>query len=88
MGIYLPFFRAHAHIDAKRREPWLFEKDITRRIRKAIRERQALLPFWYTAFHEHTKTGIPVIRPLFMEFPAETATFDIDHEFLIGTFMV
>lgn len=83
-GIYLPFFRAHAHIDTKRREPWLFDKDVMKKIREAIRERQSMMPFWYTVFYEHSKTGAPVIRPLFMEFPTETATFDIDNELLIG----
>lgn len=53
-------------------------------IRSAIRERQSLLPFWYTLFYEHTKTGAPVIRPLFMEFPKETETYEIDYEFLLG----
>lgn len=24
LGAYYPFFRAHAHHDTKRREPWLF----------------------------------------------------------------
>lgn len=59
-----------------------------RKIREAVRERQAMMPFWYTVFYEHTKTGAPVIRPLFMEFPTETATFDIDNELLIGAFVI
>lgn len=42
------------------------------------------MPYWYTLFYEHTKTGAPVIRPLFMEFPTETETFDIDNELLVG----
>jgi mannosyl-oligosaccharide alpha-1,3-glucosidase len=32
-GIFYPFFRAHAHLDAKRREPWLFGDEATDRIR-------------------------------------------------------
>ncbi len=24
LGAYYPFFRGHAHLDTKRREPWLF----------------------------------------------------------------
>lgn len=24
LGTYYPFFRGHAHLDTKRREPWLF----------------------------------------------------------------
>lgn len=28
LGAYYPFFRAHAHHDTKRREPWLFGYDL------------------------------------------------------------
>ncbi|KAK6017773.1 glycosyl hydrolase, family 31 [Ostertagia ostertagi] len=45
-GAFQPFFRAHAHIDTKRREPWLFSKPTLDAIRQAIRRRYALLPYW------------------------------------------
>ena len=32
-AIFYPFFRAHAHLEAKRREPWLFGEEATNRIR-------------------------------------------------------
>lgn len=54
------------------------------KMRAAVRERQSLLPLWYTLFYEHTKTGAPIIRPLFMEFPKERETFEIDDQFLLG----
>ena len=61
-GAYQPFFRAHAHLDTKRREPWLLPETNMAVIRKAIRERYALLPFWYTMFYRAHQTGIPVMR--------------------------
>lgn len=36
LGALLPFFRGHAHLDAKRREPWLFGDESTAIIRDAI----------------------------------------------------
>lgn len=47
VGAFQPFFRAHAHIDCKRREPWLFSDETKNAIRKAIRQRYAFLPYWY-----------------------------------------
>jgi hypothetical protein len=38
-----PFFRAHAHHDSKRREPWLFGEPHTSHLRKAV-----LARFYYT----------------------------------------
>ncbi len=60
-GAYLPFFRAHAHLDTKRREPWLFEDKYKNLMREAIRHRYALLPYWYTLFHEASKSGSPIV---------------------------
>ncbi|XKL63534.1 hypothetical protein PGB90_005898 [Kerria lacca] len=83
-GVYLPFYRAHSHIDTKRREPWLMGNETMHLIRNAIRERQSLMPLYYTLFYEHMQTGAPVIRPLVMEFPKEKETFDIDDQLLLG----
>ena len=46
---YTPFFRGHAHHDAKRREPWSFGEPTTSYIRRAIADRYALLPYWSRA---------------------------------------
>ena len=50
VGTFYPFFRGHAHLETNRREPWLFGEPATSRIRAAIRERYALLPYVYTLF--------------------------------------
>ena len=81
---YQPFFRAHAHLDTRRREPWLqppVNKEVTR---EAIRSRYRLLPYWYSVFHENEATGMPVMRPLWVEFPKEKETFKMDDIFMIG----
>lgn len=84
MGIYYPFFRGHAHLDSPRREPWLFGQETTLRIRTAIRERYALLPYMYTLFRHANLTGQPIMRPLWFEFPDSEDTFAVDQEFLLG----
>lgn len=82
-GAFQPFFRAHAHLDTARREPWLFGEDNMVLIRSAVRQRYALLPFWYTAFYHSHRHGVPVMRPLWMEYPEDTTTFAIDDQYLI-----
>lgn len=85
VGAWLPFYRSHAHIDTKRREPYLFPDDVQNRIRFALKLRYAHLPYWYTLFFEHERTGDPVIRPLFYHFPQEADTYDLDHQLMAGT---
>jgi len=62
VGIFMPFFRAHAHIDTKRREPYLLEEPHKSTVRDLLRLRYSLLPVWYTAFHTASTRGIPVLR--------------------------
>ncbi|XP_034037759.1 neutral alpha-glucosidase AB isoform X2 [Thalassophryne amazonica] len=83
-GAYQPFFRAHAHLDTPRREPWLFGPENTALIREAIRQRYTLLPYWYQLFYQAHRTGQPIMRPLWVEYPQDPATFAIDDQFLIG----
>ncbi|KAF3149906.1 hypothetical protein TWF569_004825 [Orbilia oligospora] len=83
-GIWYPFFRAHAHIDAKRREPYLTGEPYTSIIRDAIRLRYALLPAWYTAFHRASRDGMPIIRPNFVVHPDDEEGFAIDDQAYIG----
>mmetsp|Transcript_3080 Transcript_3080/g.3314 ORF Transcript_3080/g.3314 Transcript_3080/m.3314 type:complete len:99 (+) Transcript_3080:1250-1546(+) len=45
LATFYPFCRAHAHIETHRREPWLFGKDVTLKIRSALRMRYQLLPY-------------------------------------------
>jgi len=85
LGAFYPFFRGHAHLDTKRREPWLFGEPYTSIIREAIRTRYALLPFWYTLFHINNQTGAPLVRPLWVDFPKDETIFDLDDSFLVGS---
>ena len=59
-------------------------QDATRRIRDAIRQRYVLLPYIYTLFRHANTTGVPVMRPLWFDFPEESAAFAIDDEFMLG----
>lgn len=84
-GSWQPFFRAHAHIDTKRREPWLFGGEVLGRIRKSVATRYSYLPYWYTLFFESHLTGAPVMRPLWVEYPEDTNTFAMEDQWMVGS---
>ncbi|KAI9812676.1 MAG: hypothetical protein M1826_002777 [Phylliscum demangeonii] len=83
-GAFYPFFRAHAHIDARRREPYLADERHRAIITRAIRLRYQLLPAWYTAFHDASTDGIPILRPQYHVFPHDERGFAIDDQFYVG----
>ncbi|GLB37956.1 putative glycosyl hydrolase 31 family protein [Lyophyllum shimeji] len=85
VGAFAPFFRAHAHIDTKRREPFLLDQPYKGIIRDVLRLRYTMLPIWYTAFRETSVTGLPVLRPHYVMFPKDQGGFNIDDQYFIGS---
>jgi len=83
-GAFQPFFRAHAHIETKRREPWVFGEPTTSILRHAVMRRYQFLPLWYTLFFEGTFSGLPPMRPLWMEFPEDTEVLAMDDQWMVG----
>jgi alpha 1,3-glucosidase len=87
-GAFYPFFRAHAHLDTRRREPWLFDADKAAIMREAVRLRYQLLPLWYVLFYESHKSGLPVMRPVWVEFSRDKNTYEMDDQFMVGSYLM
>jgi alpha 1,3-glucosidase len=84
-GAFYPFFRGHAHIDTRRREPYLAGDPYQGIITAALRLRYSLLPAWYTAFHEASVNGTPIVRPHYFVHPSDEKGFTLDDQFYIGS---
>lgn len=84
VGIWLPFFRQHSSIDTTRREPYLYSEEVQARFRYAIELRYKHLPYWYTLFYEHYRTGEPVIKPLLFNYEDDQNLLDNDKQWLVG----
>ncbi|ODO10934.1 hypothetical protein I350_01533 [Cryptococcus amylolentus CBS 6273] len=83
-GAFMPFFRAHAHIDTKRREPYLFAEPTRGYLKDILRLRYKLLPVWYNAFKEAAVWGLPIIRPQYAVFPDDDKGYAIDDQYYVG----
>src|ERR1019366_311708 len=84
VGFLTPFCRNHAQIDAYDHEPWRFGAHYEDIIRKYLKLRYRLLPFLYSALEEAHRTGVPVLRPLLLEYQNDYNTLTIEDEFMIG----
>jgi mannosyl-oligosaccharide alpha-1,3-glucosidase len=82
-GSFTPFFRGHAHHDTKRREPYIYGEPYTGILRAAAVTRYSLLPLWYTAFFEAYETGVPVMRPMFYEYPRLKTGLLLDDQWMV-----
>ena len=62
VGVFAPFFRAHAHHNSERREPYLLEDPYKEIVKDLLKLRYSMLPIWYTGFREASVKGIPLLR--------------------------
>jgi len=83
-GAFFPFCRGHAVKDSNAKEPWAFGEATERTARMALERRYRLLPYFYTLFREASRTGLPVMRPLFMADPKHPGLRQEQEAFLLG----
>jgi len=62
-------FRNHAANDAPHAEPWVDGPDHLAIRRKFIEERYRLLPYFYALAEQNSRTGDPIMRPTFYDYP-------------------
>jgi alpha-glucosidase len=88
LGAFNPIYRGHAAKGTRDREPWADGPEHEALRRRAIERRYALLPYLYTSVEEMTRTGVPVMRPVFLDYPAVEAyrgePRNEDRDFLFG----
>ena len=89
LATFQPLDRNHTNKGSGNKEVWVHGPVQEAIRRRYIEERYRLLPYLYTAVEELSRTGLPVVRPLFLEFPDATKNlhpFDLDatNEFLFG----
>ena len=84
LGVFNPIFRNHAAKGTRFREPWV-DGPAHEAIRKRyIETRYRLLPYIYTGMEEASRTGIPLMRPMFLEFPGDSKLLTNGEEFMFG----
>lgn len=84
IGALLPLARGHSEKGTRDHEPWSFGPECERTCRLALQRRMRLMPYLYSAFEESSRTGLPVVRPLFMVDPRDPALRDRSDAFLLG----
>ncbi|HJQ69758.1 MAG TPA: TIM-barrel domain-containing protein [Blastocatellia bacterium] len=84
VGFVTPFCRNHKEASGYDHEPWRFGTYYEEIIRKYLKLRYRLLPFLYTTLEEAHRTGVPLFRPLLLNYQADTNAINLDDEFMIG----
>ena len=69
IGAFTPVFRNHSAKNTPRVEPWLDGPEHLAIRRRYIEERYRLLPYFYAVAEQTARTGDPVMRPAFYDYP-------------------
>lgn len=84
-GVFFPVMRSHSELHETPRFPWLFGPDALIAIRHALDLRYRLIPYYYSLAHETFETGVPLMRPLIMEYPSDPHLANLSDEWLMGS---
>jgi alpha-glucosidase len=84
LATFMPFFRNHSAIHTPRREPWLFGEQALGIIRQHLRLRHRLMPYLYTLAWQASRTGQPIVRPVFWNDLDRQDLWAVDDSFLLG----
>ena len=85
IAAFTPLFRDHAAKGTAPHEPWVDGPGETAIRRRFIEARYRLTPYLYALADETARTGLPVMRPVFLEFPGEVARLrEMDGAFMLG----
>ncbi|MFQ5776595.1 MAG: glycoside hydrolase family 31 protein [Terriglobia bacterium] len=84
LGVFTPLFRNHTMKGSADQEPWVHGPKHEAIRKRYIELRYRLLPYIYTSFEETTRTGLPLMRPLFLEYPEQENLYGNDQQFLFG----
>jgi alpha-D-xyloside xylohydrolase len=93
-GVFCPLFRLHGDREPRTptssaqtggpNEVWSYGEQAYEIIAELLHLRERLRPYIHEQMHLATTTGLPPMRPLFVDYPNDPAAWEVDDEFLFG----
>jgi len=80
-GLFCSHSRCHGTTP---REPWEFGEEALRIFRDYAKLRYQLLPYIYSCAHISSKTGLPMIRAMVLEYQDDPNCYDKDTQYMFG----
>lgn len=80
-GLLSPFARFHGTTP---REPWYYGTRALSVVREYTHLRYSLVPYLLAGGRESCDTGLPLLRPMVLEFPTEPRIDGIDDQYMLG----
>ena len=72
------------HGSSSYRVPWAFDEEAVDVTRRFTHLKMQLMPYLYQQGLEAARTGVPLMRPMALEFPEDPATGYLDRQYMLG----
>lgn len=72
------------HGSSSYRVPWAFDEEAVDVLRKFTKLKLSLMPYLMTAAAEAHRDGVPMMRPMVLEFPDDPAVAYLDRQYMLG----
>jgi hypothetical protein len=86
LGTFQPVLRLHS--SAGNRLPWQYPAPAGSTAASFLRLREALVPYTYTLADQSVNTGLPITRPLYLDYPDQAQAYANPAEYLYGPDML
>ncbi len=81
-GLLSSHSRLHGNVSY--RVPWEFGEEAVDVARRFTLLKHRLMPYLYGVAAEAHRTGVPMMRPMLVEFPGDPATRTLDRQYMLG----
>lgn len=65
--------------------PWQFDEETADIYRNYVKLRYQLIPYLYDLYSKTQSTGLPMMRPLILEYPQDEVARQLNDEFMFGS---
>ena len=88
-GVFSPIMRLHSsNSEFNGKEPWRYRPEICSMMKEFLRLRHRLLPYLYTMNHRAYEEDIPLMLPMYYNWPEEEKAYQFPNEYLFGSELI
>lgn len=88
-GVFSPVMRLHSSSSRfNHKEPWKYDPTASVAVRRYMRLRHQMIPYLYTMNERFSRTGEPLVEPLYYEYPETSEAYSKPNEYFFGSELI
>ena len=89
LGVFSPINRLHStKNEFNGKEPWRFKAEVRAAMDDFLRLRHKMVPYLYTMNHRAYAEDIPLVLPMYYDYPLEEAAYHVPNEYCFGSELI